>query len=97
MFLFSKCHRCREVGTAMADKLIKKLSLQNRTRITLEVRETNLPGQLFWRAKGFRAVSVLRDYYEETPEDAYIMQYRYRPPMESVEELPTGALTWRRA
>ncbi len=69
----------RSVGQQMIDKLISKLSSQRRTRITLEVRETNLDAQLFFRDCGFRAVSVLRDYYDDTPEDAYLMQYRYRP------------------
>ena len=68
----------RGVGTQMVSKLIGKLSSQRRTRITLEVRETNLPAQLFFRSVDFRAVSVLREYYEDTPEDAYLMQYRYR-------------------
>jgi ribosomal-protein-alanine N-acetyltransferase len=44
----------------------------------LEVRETNLAAQLFFRSAGFRAVSVLRAFYEDSPEDAYLMQYRYR-------------------
>jgi ribosomal-protein-alanine N-acetyltransferase len=26
---------------------------------------------------GFRAVSVLRDFYVDTTEDAYLMQYRF--------------------
>jgi ribosomal-protein-alanine N-acetyltransferase len=66
------------VGSQMIAKLIGKLSTQRRTRILLEVRETNLAAQLFFRASGFRAVSVLRDFYEDTTEDAYLMQYRYR-------------------
>ena len=66
------------VGTQMVAKLIAKLSSQRRSRILLEVRETNLSAQLFFRDNGFRAVSVLRAYYEDTPEDAYLMQYRYR-------------------
>ena len=37
------------------------------------------PAQLFFRANGFRAVSVLHDFYDDTPEDAYLMQYRYQP------------------
>jgi len=74
----SEYRRCG-VGNQMAAKLIKKLSAQHRTRITLEVRETNLAAQLFFRDNGFRAASVLRDYYEDTPEDAYVMQYHYRP------------------
>ena len=74
----STCRR-RGVGSQMLGKLIGKLSSQRRTRIALEVRETNLPAQLFFRANGFRAVSVLRNYYEDTFEDAYVMQYRCGP------------------
>jgi ribosomal-protein-alanine N-acetyltransferase len=62
----------------MLGKLIAKLSAQRRTRIVLEVRETNLAAQLFFRQQGFRAVSLLRDFYEDTTEDAYLMQYRCR-------------------
>jgi ribosomal-protein-alanine N-acetyltransferase len=76
--------RRRGVGTQMVAKLIGKLSAQRRTRILLEVRETNLAAQLFFRTIGFRAVSVLRNFYEDTPEDAYLMQYRY-------EAEPAGA------
>jgi ribosomal-protein-alanine N-acetyltransferase len=71
----SEFHR-RGVGTQMVHKLISKLSPGRRTRITLEVRETNLSAQLFFRQSGFRAVSVLRGYYDDTPEDAYLMQYQ---------------------
>jgi ribosomal-protein-alanine N-acetyltransferase len=68
--------RRRGVGAQMLAELIRKLSPQCRTRIVVEVRETNLAAQLFFRDNGFRAVSVLRDHYEDTPEDAYVMQYR---------------------
>jgi [ribosomal protein S18]-alanine N-acetyltransferase len=68
--------RHRGVGRQMIDKLLGKLSSQRRVRITLEVRETNLPAQLFFKAAGFRAVTVLRSYYEDSPEDAYLMQFR---------------------
>jgi ribosomal-protein-alanine N-acetyltransferase len=71
--------RHQSVGQQMIDKLVSKLSGQRRTRITLEVRETNLAAQLFFKANGFRAISVLRSYYEDSPEDAYVMQYRYEP------------------
>ena len=71
--------RRRAVGAQMVAKLSGKLSSGRRTRILLEVRETNLDAQVFFRSQGFRAVSVLRDFYEDTTEDAYLMQYRYRP------------------
>jgi ribosomal-protein-alanine N-acetyltransferase len=66
------------VGSQMIAKLIAKLSPQRRSRVLLEVRETNLAAQLFFRENGFRAISVLHRYYQDTPEDAYLMQYRYR-------------------
>src|SRR5437762_5762836 len=69
--------RRRRVAAQMVKKLISKLSHDRRSRVLLEIRETNLPAQLFFRSLGFRAVSVLRDFYEDTPEDAYLMQYRY--------------------
>ena len=65
------------IGNAMLQKLVSKLSHQRRNRILLEVRETNLAAQLFFRNCGFRAISVLRDFYEDTPEDAYLMQYNF--------------------
>jgi ribosomal-protein-alanine N-acetyltransferase len=72
------CRR-KGIGRKMASKLVGKLSAQRRTRIVLEVRETNLDAQIFFRSQGFRAVNVLRDFYEDTTEDAYLMQFRYRP------------------
>ena len=68
--------RRQGVGAQMVAKLISKLSSHRRTRITLEVRETNLAAQLFFRAQCFRAVRVLRAYYEDSGEDAFLMQYR---------------------
>ena len=65
------------VGTQMALKLIGKLTPDRRNRILLEVRETNLPAQKFFRSLGFLAVSVLRDFYDDTTEDAYTMQFRH--------------------
>jgi ribosomal-protein-alanine N-acetyltransferase len=75
-FAVARDFRRLGVGTQMLQKLVGKLSQQRRSRILLEVRETNLPAQLFFRRCGFRAVSVLRDFYEDTTEDAYLMQYR---------------------
>jgi [ribosomal protein S18]-alanine N-acetyltransferase len=79
-------YRRSGVGSQMLAKLTAKLSTQRRSRIILEVRETNLPAQLFFRENGFRAVSVLHGYYSDSPEDAYIMQYRYRPERQTAVE-----------
>jgi ribosomal-protein-alanine N-acetyltransferase len=85
-------YRRRDVGSAMIHKLVSKLSHQRRNRILLEVRETNLEAQLFFRDSGFRAVSVLRDFYDDTTEDAYLMQYVYQP-SESEVAMPSDRIT----
>jgi ribosomal-protein-alanine N-acetyltransferase len=64
------------IGAQMVAKLVSKLSSHRRTRITLEVRETNLPAQLFFQKQSFRALRVLRAFYEDSGEDAYLLQYR---------------------
>jgi ribosomal-protein-alanine N-acetyltransferase len=69
--------RRQNIGGQMVAKLISKLSSHRRTRITLAVRETNLTAQLFFRSQEFRAVRVLRGYYEDTGEDAFLMQYSF--------------------
>jgi [ribosomal protein S18]-alanine N-acetyltransferase len=77
-FAVAPAYQRRGVGSQMVAKLIAKLSPQRRSRILLEVRETNLAAQLFFRENGFRAISILHKHYEDTPEDAYLMQFRYR-------------------
>ena len=83
--------RRRSVGRQMIDKLVGKLSSQRRTQITLEVRETNLPAQIFFREGGFLATNVLRDFYDDSPEDAYVMQYSY-PAEEAAIILPMNRI-----
>jgi [ribosomal protein S18]-alanine N-acetyltransferase len=70
-------YRRRGVGNQMVAKLVGKLSSHRRTRIVLHVRESNLPAQHFWAAMGFRAEGVEREFYEDTGEDAYRMQYPF--------------------
>lgn len=78
--------RRRQVGTQLVRKLVSKLSPLRRSRIMLEVRETNLNAQLFFRDCGFRAISLLRDFYEDTTEDAYLFQYRYTAEVAALAE-----------
>jgi ribosomal-protein-alanine N-acetyltransferase len=65
----------------MVNKLLSKLEPNRRNRIMLEITETNLAGQLFFKKAGFRAISVLKDFYENTDLDAYLMQYRVTAPV----------------
>ena len=66
---------------------ISKLSSHRRTRITLEVRETNLSAQHFFNRQDFKAVRVLRSFCGDSGEDAFLMEYRFGSPVyEEVEE-----------
>jgi len=87
-FAVDKEMRRQGIGRAMIGKLLSKLSHERRNRIMLEVRETNLEAQLFFKGLNFRAISVLRDFYDDTVEDAYLMQYRYKA---TAEELANPA------
>lgn len=80
--------RRQGVGSQMVDKLIGKLSSHRRTRITLEVRETNLAAQHFFASKGFRATRVLRSFYDDSGEDAYTMEYRFADTQDETWEGP---------
>ncbi len=78
--------RRRGVGKQMVEKLVNKLSDQRRNEIVIEVRESNLGAQLFFKKMGFKAVLVLRNHYDNTDEDAYVMRFtleeagEYEPP-----------------
>lgn len=75
-FAVAKGWQRKGVGRQMIARLIAGLTATRRSFIRLEVRESNLAAQLFFRAQGFRAISVLEKFYDDTPEDAYLMQYR---------------------
>ena len=69
--------RRQGVAAQMVEKLVGKLSSHRRTRIVLNLRETNLPAQVFFRAQGFKAIEVVREHYADTSEDAYLMNYLF--------------------
>ena len=52
--------RFNRIGMQMVNKLVSKLSHQRRTRILLEVRERNLPAQMFFRSLGFQRYLATR-------------------------------------
>ena len=63
------------VGAQMVAKLVAKLSSHRRGKVTLAVRERNLDAQVFFKTQGFRATRVLRNYYEDSGEDAFLMEF----------------------
>jgi len=90
-FAVAPSARRQGVATQMVRRLGCKLSQQRRKEIILEVRETNLMAQKFFRSQGFRAVCVLRDHYDDTQDDAYQMVYRLPS-----EDEPLDPYTWEK-
>lgn len=83
-FCVDEKHRRNGYGSAMIQKLVGKLSYQRRNRITLEVSDSNLAAQLFFKSQGFRAVDILKDFYEDCDDDAYVMVYKHLEDAECV-------------
>lgn len=66
--------RRQGIGSGMIQTLKDTLSERWRPSLWLEVAETNLDAQLFFRKLAFRAVSIHRGQ-AETPEDIYRMHF----------------------
>ena len=64
------------VARQMVHKLVSKMIYQRRNKIGIEIRETNLPALLCFRALGFRTTTTLKNFYDNQDEDAYVLQYR---------------------
>lgn len=74
-FAVDVTYRRQKVGLRLASALKERLTRGSRTRIVLEVRETNVVAQMFFRAMQFRLTSTMRDFYDHTQDDAYRMTY----------------------
>lgn len=72
-------NRRQGIATTLVETLRKKLHPDRRSKIVLGVRESNLEAQLFFRSLGFRAVQIVRDYYDDTTDDCYRMTYSVVP------------------
>jgi [ribosomal protein S18]-alanine N-acetyltransferase len=92
-FAVGSGERRGRIGTQMIRRLIDKLSQQRRREIVLEVRETNLAAQLFFKSMGFMALGVLRDRYDDTTEDAYLMRYLLAGTAEASPFAPTNRIS----
>lgn len=68
-------HRLSGIGRTLIGRLISKLVAGRRANIVASVRDSNLPAQLFFRSMGFFCTKVEKDYYDESDDNAYIMEY----------------------
>lgn len=78
-FAVHPAYRRLKVGSQIINRIISKLNPNSvshpRSHITLEIRETNLQAQLFFKRMEFRATRTIREFYKDSAEDAYFMQY----------------------
>jgi len=75
--------RNQGAGSEMINKLKDKLSDQRRKSITLNIRESNLTGLLFFKKHGFQAISIFRNFYDDCNEDAFLMRYHISPVLQT--------------
>jgi len=73
-------HQRTGVGTAMVNRLTRKLNIERRTDIYTGVWERNIRAQQFFRHHGFRCTAILRGEYDESDDDCYLMRYTIKPP-----------------
>lgn len=68
--------RCKKIGYKLLDFAIERLAAEGIQRVVLEVRETNLPAQALYKSLGFTQCGCVRGYYQDSGEDAWIMERR---------------------
>lgn len=66
------------IGAAIVERMRLKMAQQRRSALRANVRETNLPAQIFFRSQGFLAEQVIRNFYDDTDEDCYEFVYTAR-------------------
>ncbi|MCX5801643.1 MAG: ribosomal protein S18-alanine N-acetyltransferase [Candidatus Eisenbacteria bacterium] len=76
--------RRRQVATGLMKRLIEEADARMVTRMTLEVRVSNVGAIRLYRNFGFRAVSMRRGYYVDNREDAFVMLRDKTVPVDEV-------------
>ena len=69
-------YRRQCVGTHLIDALIVKLCPEKPRSIVVVVRETNDAAISFFAKLGFHSTKVLKGHYDDSPEDAYRMEWK---------------------
>lgn len=73
-FAIQAKYRCQGVGTELLNELISKSKEQKKKYITIKICETELKSQLYLKNRSFKAVKVIKNYFENNL-DAYYMKY----------------------
>lgn len=72
-------HRRLGIGRGLLDRVLGELARGGVHRVHLEVRETNLAAQAFYREMGFQPAGRRRGYYSRPREDALILTAEIPP------------------
>lgn len=75
MAVYGPCSR-QGIGKAMLNKLKGTLSHRHRSKVVMQVSETNVDALKFFASQGFVATGIIPSPYEETDEDAIEMVFR---------------------
>ena len=67
-------------ATSFIEMLKFEVERHKRKEINMGLRESNLEAQLFCKNLGFRAIRTLRNFYDDTLEDCYMMRWRLDKP-----------------
>lgn len=67
-------YRLKGVGHRMIRAAIEKGRKHRVKNLMVEVRETNLDAQCFFRSCGFQCVNTIKGYYEDCDEDCYVFK-----------------------
>ena len=77
-FAVSPSFKRQGIGREMIEKLKSKLHEKRKSSLCVGIRETNFEAQQFFRASGFQVTNTLKNYYEDTTEDTYLMKFSIR-------------------
>ncbi len=66
-------HQRKGIGNRLLSALLESLATSRITKVTLEVRRSNIPAIKLYQAFGFQVEGVRKDYYSDNHEDALIM------------------------
>jgi [ribosomal protein S18]-alanine N-acetyltransferase len=67
-------HRRQREGRALLQKVLNQFESRGVTRVFLEVRETNTVAIAFYKTFGFLPISTRKNYYNNPPEGAVVME-----------------------
>lgn len=67
-------YRRQGIGFSIVEKLYNKLAEPYRRCIEIQARESNIEGQQFLRASGFRATAIVPNSFASPSEDAYVFK-----------------------